>query len=73
MFLLAAALLQVTSTAPEPRRVSAPLVQAQATVRIISGVRLQLGEANAVGGQRLRLTSVSTPQGVQSAKLVEFE
>lgn len=74
MLFLAAAAASVAMTTPSPdRRAAVPLVQAQATVRILSGVRLQLGKTNAVAGQRLRVTNVSTSDGVRPAKLVEFE
>jgi hypothetical protein len=74
MLLLAAAVLAAPA-APNPpvHRAAAPLVQAQATVRILLGARLQLGQRSAIEGQRLRWTTISTPQGVRPASLVEFE
>lgn len=74
MLVVAAAILASSTVAlPERAGLAAPLVQARATVRIVSGVRLQLGEANRVEGQRLRWTIVSTREGLQPARLVEFE
>lgn len=74
MLLLAAAAL-ASSPTPDPQsgRPVLPTVQAQATVRIVSGAMLHLGQASAVEGQQLRITRVSTPDGVQPATLVEFE
>jgi hypothetical protein len=74
MLILAAAALASTS-APDlrSRRPVLPVVQATATVRIVSGATLHLGQHSDVDGQRLRMTRVSTPQGLQPASLVEFE
>ena len=78
MLLLFAAALASPSlppSAPPPwaHRPVAPVVQARATVRIVSGVTLRLGHASPAEGQRLRFTHVSTINGVQPARLVEFE
>jgi hypothetical protein len=78
MLLLFAAGLATPSlppSAPPPwaHRPVMPVVQARATVRILSGVTLRLGHASPVEGQRLRVTHVTTADGVQPARLVEFE
>jgi hypothetical protein len=73
LLLAAAALVSSSASNLQPRRAVAPLVQARATVRILSGTTLRLGQVSTADGQRLRLTSVSTPDGVQAASLVEFE
>jgi hypothetical protein len=73
LFLAALALTVSAAPTPAPRPAVAPLIQAQATVRILSGVTLQLGQASSADGQQLRTTSLSTPQGVQPARFVEFE
>jgi hypothetical protein len=74
MLLFAAAVLVAPAVPNAPvHRAVAPLVQAQATVRILLGARVQLGQQSTIEGQRLRRTTVSTPQGVRPASLVEFE
>jgi hypothetical protein len=74
MLLLAAAAMAVQVT-PEPSAHHAPdpAVQARATVRVLVGARLQLGQRSDLAGQRLRWTTVATPDGVHRASLVEFE
>jgi hypothetical protein len=74
MLLFAATAVAIHAT-PEPpaRRAVAPLVQARATVRILVGAQLQLGQRSDLAGQRLRWTTVATPEGIRQASLVEFE
>jgi hypothetical protein len=74
MLLLAAAAMAVQAT-PEPsaHNAVAPAVQARATVRVLVGARLQLGQRSDLAGQRLRWTTVATPDGIRRASLVEFE
>lgn len=51
----------------------APLIQAQATVRIVRGVTVQLGRETTTDGQQLRSTQVATADGTQPARLIEFQ
>jgi hypothetical protein len=70
-FVLAAAVASA-SPAPEQRQsISAPLVQATATVRIVPGARVTATE---IPGEALvRDTRVTGPDGVErNARLVEF-
>ena len=74
MLLPFAAAVASLSAPPHPvHRPVAPVVQARATVRILSGATLRLGRASAIEGQSLRMTRVLTRDGVQPARLVEFE
>ena len=70
-------LLVVTAiavSAPQlPRRTAAPAVQATATVRILSGVRVQLGERHGRDGFIARDSVIRTAGSSKSAKLIEFE
>ena len=66
----AAVALTTTPTAPGPARAT---VQAQAMVRIVSGVRLKLDSDRNEGAPRAR-TTVFVSNGVaQPARLIEFE
>ena len=49
------------------------MVQAQATVRIVSGVRLRLGEAENGDAPAPRDTVIHTDGTARHAKLIEFE
>jgi hypothetical protein len=71
MLLLAAT---IAASAPQllPRAV-APAVQARATVRIVSGVRLSLGKERSRDGFVARDTTVRTAGSVEPARLIEFE
>lgn len=73
MFLLAAVAVAATpsiGSAPAPRAV----VQATATVRIISGVRLRLDSAVNANAPMAHDSVVTTTDGVQhNARLIEFE
>ena len=75
MLLFAAAAAVTLQAAPRPpaHHAIAPLVQARATVRVLAGARLQLGQRSDLAGQRLRWTTVATPEGIRRASLVEFE
>ena len=73
MMLIASAAAVLAASADVPRR-PAPTVQARATVRILSGVRLKLGEDSARrDGPAVRDATVRTTDGRQPAKLIEFE
>ena len=73
MLLLAAAIASaLPQEAPSPS--SRPVVQARATVRIVSGVRIQFDQK--AGGANVppaKKTEVRTAEGTQPATLVEFE
>ena len=73
LLLFAAALASSSTPTPLPQAKVEPLVQAHATVRIVSGATLHLGSVNSLEGQQLRTTRISTPDGVQPARLIEFE
>ena len=71
MLLVAAA---IAASAPQtPRRTAAPTVQATATVRILSGVRLSQNERHGRDGFILRNSVLRTAGSTQPAKLIEFE
>jgi hypothetical protein len=71
MLLVAAA---IAASAPQlPRRIAAPPIQATATVRILSGVRLHLGEHQGRDGFIARDSMIRTGGSSQPAKLIEFE
>ena len=71
MFFVAAA---IAASAPHaPQRPAAPAVQATATVRILSGVRLHLGEGRGHDGYIARDAVFRTGGLAQPAKLIEFE
>jgi hypothetical protein len=74
MILIAAAAIAASSAPVSPWRASGAVAQAQAMVRIVSGVRLHLGQESNEGAPSLRDTVVRT-QGaaVQPARLIEFE
>ena len=71
MLIVAAA---IAASAPQlPRQTAAPAVQATATVRILAGVRLSLGERHSGDGFTARDTVLRTAGSSQPAKLIEFE
>ena len=74
MLLLAAAAIAAAS-APQsaPAEPARPAVQARATVRIISGVRLRLGEGANPGAPAPRTTTIQSVGIDQPAKLIEFQ
>jgi len=64
----------IAASAPHlPHRPAAPAVQATATVRILSGVRLHLGEGRGHDGYIARDAVFRTGGLAQPAKLIEFE
>ena len=64
----------IAASAPQlPHRTSAPAVQATATVRILSGVRLRLDERHDRDGFIARDSILRTAGSSQAAKLIEFE
>ncbi len=70
MFLLAAAVI----AAAAQQQHSGPVVQATATVRIISGTVLHFGQAPKDEGARMRDATLRSSDGtVETARLVEFE
>jgi hypothetical protein len=72
MLLIAAS---IASALPQDRPPPTPaIVQARATMRIVSGARIQWDQ-QASGGEipPVRTTVVQTTNGPQSAKLIEFE
>ena len=73
LLLFAAALASANAPPPWSHKPAVAVVQARATVRILSGATLQLGHRNDIAGQHLRNTRVDTPVGVQLARLLEFE
>ena len=71
MLLVAAA---IVASAPQlPRQTGVPAVQARATVRILAGVRVRLGESRGQDGFVVRESVLRTAGSSQSAKLIEFE
>ena len=71
MFFVAAA---IAASVPHlPHRPAVPAVQATATVRILSGVRLHLGEHGGHDGFIARDALFRTGGLAQPAKLIEFE
>jgi hypothetical protein len=69
MFLLAAATLAAAPPHPPVR----PLVQARATVRILSGAKLHLIDGRGENGQSARKTVVRLEGSDRPAQLIEFE
>ena len=72
MLLLAAAALVASPSPNAVHQGNGPVVQARATVRIISGARLEWGEGQA-GVPKERKTVIRTTSGPQQATLIEFE
>ena len=73
LLLLAAAAASASAPPPWAHRSAVPVVQARATVRILSGASLRLGHRSDIEGQRLRDTHVETREGIRPARLLEFE
>ena len=66
------ALLAAAASTPAPPPRPAVVLQAQATVRIVSGARIKLGDKTA--DAQLRSTQFRDSDGnMQPAKLVEFQ
>jgi len=75
MLILAAAAIAALPPTPAPGANASASVQAIATVRVISGVRLSFGpDQNDASAPRPRLTIIHTADAQeQPAKLFEFE
>ena len=74
MLLLAAAAIASALPQNAPGASAPPVVQARATVRIVSGVRIQWERQASAGDiPPARTTVVQTVNGPQPAKLIEFE
>ena len=74
MFLLAAAAATVATHAYQPSHAPAPVaVQATATVRVLSGVRLKLDSPHNPGAPRPRDSVVTADGRPHRARLIEFE
>ena len=71
MLLVAAAI--AVSVPHLPHQLAAPAVQATATVRILQGVRLHLGEYRGHDGYIARDAVFRIGGSIQPAKLIEFE
>jgi hypothetical protein len=73
MFLFAAAVV-VASSVELPRPATSATAHAQAIVRIVSGVRLRLGQPANEGSPRPRDTMIRMAgMPLQPARLIEFE
>jgi hypothetical protein len=73
MSLLAALALAASAPQPAPRDSVRPLVQATATVRILSGVRVPLDGSPSADLPRLRDSVIRGETGSQAVRLIEFE
>ena len=70
---IAAAVLLAAAPQDGPAQPSV-VAKAQATVRIVSGVRLTLQQSgNAADVPKVRSATIRTSEGPQPAKLIEFE
>ena len=73
IFLATAALATTSPPDSQPRR-SAVTVSATATIRVISGVTLKLGEAKNPGAPPTQDSTVHSADGTsRPAKLIEFQ
>ena len=74
MVLLAAAALATSLAAPSPPRPTGAVVQATATIRVISGVALKLDAPANPGAPPSRNSLIRASDGsLTPAKLIEFE
>jgi hypothetical protein len=73
MLLLTAAAIAASAPQPANRGPVAPRVQARATIRILSGATVRLGEDNAGSEGAERATTLRTEGSTQPAKLIEFQ
>ena len=73
MLLLAAAAIAAAAPPSAQQPSVRPMVQAQATVRIVSGVRLRLGEVQNGDAPAPRDAVIHTDGAARRAKLIEFE
>jgi hypothetical protein len=69
-FAVAAAFIGSPPHGPAPR---GPVVQARATVRIVSGARVRFGEGASSDVPASHERWIRTTMGIQPAKLIEFE
>jgi hypothetical protein len=72
MLILAAAIAVSAPPAP-PRNPVAAMIEARATVRILSGARVHLGRAEEPDGWTRRDTVIRSAGAVERATLIEFE
>jgi hypothetical protein len=73
MIWLAALAAAAAPSGQTPNSLATPAVQARATVRIVSGVRLSFQAQSVSDGPKLRQTVVRLGDGVSQARLYEFE
>ena len=73
MFWLAAAAIAASTSAPPSGGPGPVVVEATATVRIVSGVRLKLNALRNVGAPRAHDTIVTADGSQKVARLIEFE
>jgi hypothetical protein len=73
MLFLAAAALVAAAPQPAPQAPVTASVQAQATIRIISGVEVRFGGASSAGAPAPRDSTIQLNGSAQPARLVEFE
>lgn len=71
--LAAAAFASLTGHLPPSQWHGVPEVQARATVRILSAVRLRVGKDYSEEGQQVRDRMIGTDSGFAPARLIEFE
>ena len=72
MLLLASAALAMSAPQP-PSRPAGASAQATATIRIISGARLRLGQQPEATGSTLRRSIIRIQGEAHPARLIEFE
>jgi hypothetical protein len=73
MLILAAVALVAAAPQPAPQAPVAANVQAQATIRIVSGVEVRFSGATSADAPPLRNSTIQTNGATQPARLVEFE
>ena len=73
MLLLAAAAIAASSPQNNWQASTGAVVQARATIRIVSGARLKWDEKQSADIPRPRVTVIKTADGLERAKLIEFE
>jgi hypothetical protein len=74
MFLIAAAAIASSAPQSPPMMSAGASVQATATIRVISGVRVSFGsEQNGTDIPQARQTVIKTGDSQQPAKLIEFQ
>ena len=71
--MLVVAAVIIASVPQFPRQPASAALQATATVRILSGVRVRLGERHLGDGFITRESVLRTAGSAQPAKLIEFE